>query len=208
VSVVARGLTVPLAPGRSLGPIDFEMRRGEMTAVTGPSGSGKTSLLAALGGLAPCSGSLSFDGDPVREGDPAHLGRSAMVLQGYGLVETLTATENVAVVLLGGRADRRTAWERARDALVALGLSDVLDQLASRLSGGQQQRVALARAIVTGPGLLLADEPTSELDADSRAVALELLREYAAAGSCVVVATHDPVIDELCDAHLDLRARR
>jgi putative ABC transport system ATP-binding protein len=202
--LVARGLHAPVPGRRAIGPWSFAVPAGSSLAVTGPSGSGKSTLLASLAGLAPSTGAVTLDGAPFGRLDPRHLERTGIVLQSYGLVESISAEENVSIVLLGRSGDRRTALARTRDALDALDLGPVRDQLVLNLSGGQQQRVAVARALVSEPRLLLADEPTSELDADARAVVLNLLLGHARSGHCVVIATHDPEVSERCDAQLDL----
>lgn len=200
--LVLTELSPPLPDGRSTSPVDLLVPPGGSLAVTGPSGVGKTTLLAVLAGtVAPATGSCTLDGVVIGVGDPTHAARTGYLQQGYGLVAALTALENVAVVVLDrGVPD---AWARAADALDRVALTDVADQRIDRLSGGQQQRVALARALVVAPRLLLADEPTSELDAVSRAAALDLVFD-GNPDRIVVVATHDPAVAGRCDAVLSL----
>jgi ABC-type lipoprotein export system ATPase subunit len=196
VEVRASGVVVVRAGRRVVDDVDVVVAPGRILGVTGPSGSGKSTLLAVLAGLvAPDSGSVA----------PAdRAARTGIVLQGYGLLPVLTASENVELPLQiqgGAPADTRA---RAALALERAGLVDAGDRLAEELSGGQRQRVAVARALVTAPSVLIADEPTAELDADSAAVVLAALRAEADAGAAVVLATHDPEVAALCDDVLHL----
>jgi putative ABC transport system ATP-binding protein len=182
---------------------------GRLTGIRGPSGAGKSTLLALLGGLLrPEEGAVRLDGSAVRVGDLALRRRVGLVLQGYGLVSALTARENVAVPLQARRMGRAEVRRRTAAALDAVGLTDVAGHLVDELSGGQQQRVAVARALAGQPDVLLADEPTGELDADNRARILGLLGDIAHAGAIVVVASHDPDVFESCEATVDLEAGR
>ncbi len=179
---------------------------GERLAVTGPSGSGKTSLLALLAGLArPTAGEVCLDGNPLT-GVAGPAQGVAVVLQGYGLVPLLTAAENLEVALRASGISPPAAVQAAREALAAVGLEAHADQLVEELSGGQQQRTAVARALALKPRLLIADEPTAELDPAARALVLARLFEVAARGGALVLATHDPEVAESCDRILDLRA--
>jgi putative ABC transport system ATP-binding protein len=126
------------------------------------------------------------------------------VLQGYGLVAALTAHENVAVVLQAAGVPRAEVTARADAVLERVGLATVAGHLIEDLSGGQQQRVAVARALVTAADVLLADEPTAQLDAENRALVVSLLIERARAGAAVVIASHDPDVVGSCDDQLDL----
>ncbi len=175
---------------------------GEPLAVTGPSGSGKSSLLALLAGLErPDSGSVAIDGRALPDHVPDGFG---LVLQGYGLVSVLTAAENVEVPLQGLGLGRDEVRDRAAAALEAVGLEPVSDHLVEQLSGGQQQRVAVARALAVDPAVLLADEFTAELDADSRSRILTLVLGVARRGGVVVIATHDPEVADACHSELRL----
>jgi ABC-type lipoprotein export system ATPase subunit len=168
---------------------------GEALAVVGPSGSGKSSLLALLAGLeAPDSGT-------IRRQPPSPPARDGLILQGYGLVSVLTAAENVEAPLQAGvlgRLGRAEIRARSAAALDAVGLGEVADHLVEELSGGQQQRVAIARALAVDPPIVLADEPTAELDHESKQHVVELLLDVAARGGVVVIATHDEEIAERC----------
>jgi len=180
--------------------ISVQAPSGRVLAVRGPSGSGKSSLLTMLGGLvAPSAGTVTLDGALVTPGSDALRRRFGFVPQGYGLVAALTARENVAVVLQAARVPRAQVRSRTQAALESVGLAPVADHLVDDLSGGQQQRVAVARALVTAADVVLADEPTAELDADNRELVVSLLLERARAGGVVVIASHDPDVVDACD---------
>jgi ABC-type lipoprotein export system ATPase subunit len=169
---------------------------GEVLAITGPSGSGKSSLLALLAGLAtPDSGAVLSSVPPARVG---------LVLQAYGLVNLLTAAENVEVALQARGLPAGEVQSAAAAALAAVRLDEVADHLIEELSGGQQQRVAVARALALEPALLIADEVTAELDAETRDVIVDLVLGTAATGTAVVLATHDLELAARCDRRLAL----
>ncbi|MGN6130907.1 MAG: ABC transporter ATP-binding protein, partial [Nocardioidaceae bacterium] len=199
-ALVAQRVRVPGPAGLLLEDVSVTARPGRMLAVTGSSGSGKTTLLSVLGGLVPPSaGAASYDGQPVgtRTGEPRP--GIALVLQTYGLVPTLTAEENVAIALRARRVPAGEAARRARSALDRVGVADLGARLVQELSGGQLQRVAVARALAVEPEVLLADEPTSELDEANRDLVVAELRAEALRGCVVVVATHDPDVAAQCD---------
>jgi putative ABC transport system ATP-binding protein len=188
-----------------LSGVSVAVHPGERLAVTGPSGSGKTSLLTLLAGLdAPSSGEVYIDGTRLTGVAGPRQG-VALVLQGYGLVSLLTAAENIEVALRAAGWAPPHAAGAAREALSQVGLDAHADQLVEELSGGQQQRTAVARALALKPKLLIADEPTAELDPASRTLALARLFEVATGGGALVLATHDPEVAERCDRVLDLR---
>jgi putative ABC transport system ATP-binding protein len=200
----ARDLAYVRGGQRILSGISVSVHPGECLAVTGPSGSGKTSLLALLAGLdTPSSGEVRIDGGRL-VGVAGHDHGVALVLQGYGLVSLLTAAENVEVALRAAGCAAPLAGAAAREALGQVGLGTHADQLVEELSGGQQQRTAVARALALRPELLIADEPTAELDPVARALTLTRLFEVAANGGALVLATHDPEVAERCDRVLDL----
>jgi putative ABC transport system ATP-binding protein len=181
--------------------LSLRAQPGQILGVVGPSGSGKSTLLALLAGFdRPDSGRVYVRGVELT-GVPPYLGS---VLQGYGLIGVLTAIENVQIPLQARRLPRDQVRQRARRALAAVGTDLVDRHLVDELSGGQQQRVALARALVTGPSLLIADEPTAELDHDSKHRVLGLLRRAADNGATVIIATHDPDVADACDQLLRL----
>ena len=178
---------------------------GKVTALSGPSGSGKTTLLSIAGGLLePTSGTAELDGQEMWTGSGDPLPEVAFVLQVYGLVPILSARENVSIALRARGTAPADADEAAEAALARFGIADLGERQVEELSGGQMQRVACARGFVVGADVLLADEPTSELDEGNRGVVLAELREEAARGAVVVVATHDPAVVEACDLHIAL----
>jgi putative ABC transport system ATP-binding protein len=182
--------------------IDLEFRAGELTAISGPSGSGKTTLLSIAGGLLePTTGTTSYKGQPMWRGTGDPRPEVAFVLQVYGLIPILSARENVSVALRARGVPPREADERAEEALARFHIADLADRQVEELSGGQMQRVACARGLVVGAEVLLADEPTSELDETNRGLVLGELRAEALRGSVVVVATHDPAVVDACDRH-------
>ena len=187
-----------------LANVDVIVEPGESLAVTGPSGSGKTTLLSLLSGLArPTAGEVYIDGKPLTRFAGPALG-VAVVLQGYGLVSLLTAAENIEVAMRAAGRSPAVATRVAREMLAHLGLEAHADQLVEELSGGQQQRTAVARALALEPRLLIADEPTAELDPAARAIALARMFEVASNGGSLVLATHDPEVAARCDRILDL----
>lgn len=177
----------------ALAPISFTIRPRDRIAVVGPSGSGKTTLLHLIAALdEPTSGSLAWpDLGPRNRLRPNQIG---VVFQSASLMSALTSAENVALpILLGEGSDDGTV--AALRMLAALGLAGLADRLPEELSGGQAQRVAMARAMVTAPRLLLADEPTGQLDHDNAALLLDhLLAFLEASDAALVLATHDPAI--------------
>jgi lipoprotein-releasing system ATP-binding protein len=195
--------------------VSFELGAGEMAAVLGESGAGKTTLLHILGGLEEAdAGSVRLGGFDVMRAPVAELARwrgreVGFVFQSHRLLADLSAEENVALPLMVARRSRREALKRAREMLECVGLAARAAHAAGELSGGEQQRVALARALVTRPRLVLADEPTGNLDANTGdevgALLLELCRE---ARACVLVATHNERLARLCDRRLVLRGGR
>nr|WP_239157375.1 ATP-binding cassette domain-containing protein [Actinocatenispora thailandica] len=179
---------------------------GQLLAVTGPSGAGKTTLLWTIAGLVgPETGTVLLDEEAVRDRDQTLAAGVALIPQDNGLAAILTAQENVLVPLLAAGVPPDEAAARTERMLAAVGLGGQADQLVEELSGGQQQRVAIARGLAANARVLLADEVTSELDAQNRQRVVELLREQAWRGATVVFATHDPDAAAACDAELHLR---
>jgi putative ABC transport system ATP-binding protein len=201
-SLVARNLLQVRAGRRLVDDVSLTVDPGQMVALFGPSGSGKTTLLTILGGVTkPDSGTVTFDDGPVEAGKSHDL---SVVLQGYGLIPILTAAENVEVALQARGVEPAEVRERAAETLTRVQLVGVGDRLVERLSGGQQQRVAIARALVVRPRLLLADEPTSELDEVTRDAIVTELRQEASSGAVVVLATHDPDVMARCDRTMQI----
>jgi putative ABC transport system ATP-binding protein len=199
-------LTVPSAAGpvNILRGVALDIHKGEAVALVGPSGSGKTSLLMLLAGLERATGgSIRLDGREItglNEDALARMRRQSVgiVFQAFHLIPTMTALENVSVPLeLAGRAD---AIARATESLTAVGLSHRLTHLPGQLSGGEQQRVALARAFAPEPLLLLADEPTGNLDHATGESVMDLLFALRArTGTTLLLITHDPRLASRCD---------
>ena len=192
--------------------LDFSLARDDFAALVGPSGSGKSTLLNLLGLLdTPSAGELFLQGLATRAMDDetrtALRGRAiGFVFQFHHLIQAFTALENVLmpVMVARGRPDA-VAVAQARELLDAVGLAAFADKKPSELSGGQQQRVAIARALVTRPALLLADEPTGNLDTQSAAGVFELFRRFNREFGCaVLIVTHDPRLSEACDRTIHL----
>jgi len=173
-----------------------EIGPGEEIAIMGPSGSGKTTLLHLIAGLdTPTNGSVTWPA--LGERDALRPGPVALVLQGPSLLPPLDVIENVSLPLVLGGVGGQDATERARGALARLELGDLTRKLPEELSGGQAQRVAIARALAQRPRLLLADEPTGQLDHVTAAMVVDVLLAAAAeSGAALVVATHDPAVAE------------
>ncbi|HEY3163537.1 MAG TPA: ABC transporter ATP-binding protein [Candidatus Limnocylindrales bacterium] len=181
----------------ALNDVSLEIGEGEFVAIVGPSGSGKSTMMHILGCLdRPTAGTYRLAGTPVATLDDDRLARLrsrtiGFVFQSYNLLPRTTALDNVATPLLYQGVNRRERVRRATAALERLGLGDRLGHEPTELSGGQQQRVAVARAIVTDPALILADEPTGNLDSASGRDVLAVLRELHATGRTIVLITHD-----------------
>ncbi len=200
---------------RVLESIDLVLERGAFVALMGPSGSGKTTLLNLFAGIdRPTAGSLSVDGHDI-----AHLSRAALaawraasvgyVFQLYHLVPVLTAYENVELPLYLQPLSRRERHRRVSEALESVGIADRHAHFPRQLSGGQEQRVAIARAIVTAPALLLADEPTGDLDRVAAAGVMDLLsRLHRERGQTIVMVTHDPTTARHADRTVHLEKGR
>ena len=189
--------------------LDFEMGRGSSIALLGESGSGKSTLLHLVAGLdRPDSGSYVINGTPVTDLDDNERAEArnrdiGFIFQRFNLLPRTSAVENVATPLVYRRVPRRERLERAAAALESVGLADRLSHDPGELSGGQIQRVAIARALVTNPTLLLADEPTGNLDAESGAEVMELFQQLPAEGRTIIMITHDA--DIAAFAHRQLR---
>ena len=185
----------------ALRDVDFVLEAGEFVSLAGPSGSGKSTLLHVIGGLdRPTRGEITVDGTllgPLSESDLSdlRLAKMGFVFQSYNLIPVLSATENVEFILQlqgVGKGERRA---RAVKALESLGLGELKDRRPTEMSGGQQQRVAIARAIVTNPVLLLADEPSANLDTKTTEELCELLQRINRdLGVTILTATHDPMV--------------
>lgn len=213
-TLTVRNLERKLPLGREiisiLRGVSFELYRGEMVALMGPSGSGKSTLLGIVSGLdRPSSGEVTLDGTDIsnlRERTLASLRaeKVGMIFQSYNLIPTLTALENVQLPLfVPGRNGHRI--DRAQVLLAEVGLGHRLSHRPSQLSGGEQQRVAVARALVTEPPLLVADEPTGNLDSETGAALMDLLLDIRARlGTTILVATHNDAVAARADRVLRL----
>ena len=185
---------------RALDGVDLDIAPGEFVSIQGPTGGGKSTLLQLLGALdRPSAGTIVLDGTDVSTASDARLGRLraeeiGFVFQTFNLIPTLTARENVDMALEPLRVPPAERAQRVAEALAQVGLADRSDHRPSELSGGQQQRVAIARAIVKRPRVLLADEPTGNLDEATRDEILALLEDLHAAGLTLVVVTHDSAV--------------
>ncbi|MCU1473019.1 ABC transporter ATP-binding protein [Amnibacterium sp.] len=211
IQLSATGIELRLGGRTILDGADLTVPAGHLAALTGPSGSGKTSLLTVLGALqAPDRGEVLYNGSRVtpRTRHPWS-GRVQIAHQSFGLLSLLTAAENVELAAQGlpraRRPDRRALRTAAGTALDSVGLAARADHLVDELSGGEQQRISLARAISTGPDLMLADEPTAQLDAENRERITGLLLDLARRGATVIVATHDRELTERCGLVFTLR---
>jgi putative ABC transport system ATP-binding protein len=198
-------------PVRAVDEVDRTIEAGESVSVMGPSGCGKSTLLHLLGGLEhPTSGEVWLAGrrgDRLSETAWARLRRRTLgfVFQAFHLVDELTAVENVELPALLIGVSRRTARAKAMALLDRLGVADRAGHLPSRLSGGQSQRVALARALINEPALVLADEPTGNLDSHATGEILKLLAELRDAKQTLLVVTHDPRVAATADRLLGMR---
>ncbi|MBK8034046.1 MAG: ABC transporter ATP-binding protein [Chloroflexi bacterium] len=189
----------------------MDIYAGEMAGIVGPSGSGKSTLLGLIGGLdTPTRGTIEIDGVNITRMNEDQLTeirneKIGFIFQFFNLIPTLTALENVVLPIQFARKARFSPEKRAKELLDLLGLKDRMKHRPSELSGGQQQRVAIARALANNPPLLLADEPTGNLDSESGVLVLEALREIRAnAGTTVVIVTHDRALAEKTDRVMTL----
>jgi putative ABC transport system ATP-binding protein len=196
---------------RAVDGVDLDVATGETVAIMGPSGCGKSTLLHLLGGLdRPSAGAIEVAGQPVSDSSEralAHLRRTAVgfVFQGFYLMDELTAIENVELPgLLAGRSPR-AARARARELLEQVGLADRTGFLPSALSGGQRQRVAIARALINQPVIVLADEPTGNLDSAATVEVLRLFEALHESGQTLVIVTHEHRVAATADRLISMR---
>ena len=200
--VDVRGIGVTYGHVSALAGVSLSARPGDFLAVTGHSGAGKTSLVNAIAGIVPlAAGEVDLGRGATQRRDPSAV---AIIPQGNGLASVLTAYENVLAPLRARGLAPAEAATRASEALAAVGLGESGTHLVEELSGGQQQRVAVARGLAVDAAVLLADEPTSELDHDNRERVLDLMRARADAGAVVIMATHDPEAAARADVVIEL----
>ena len=213
--VTCRGVTKVFGKGdlavHALRGIDLDIQPGDFATLAGPSGSGKTTLLNMIGALdVPTEGSVSIDGQDLSGLDKGALSdlrlrKVGFVFQAFNLVPVLSAAENIEFVLELQGVPRDERRERARKALDEVGLKGMEHRRPSAMSGGQQQRVAVARALISKPAIVLADEPTANLDSKTTAELVELMRglnrEF---GTTFVIGTHDPRVMEHSRRHIEL----
>ncbi len=192
--------------------IDLDIAPGEMVSLEGPSGSGKSTLLQLIGALdAPTRGSIRFDGRELAHESQKELTRLrseeiGFVFQHFNLIPTLTAQENVAIAMVPSGASRSARSERAEGLLQQVGLGHRLHHLPTRLSGGEQQRVAIARALANSPRVVIADEPTGNLDSETAAEVISVLSGLRdTAGVTLILATHDDEIGRIAEHRVRLR---
>jgi putative ABC transport system ATP-binding protein len=187
----------------ALKDIDLSVEKGECVILRGVSGSGKTTLLSIVAGLDhPSSGEILVEGEPIAKLPDRHLSRFrgrhiGMIFQHYNLMEHLSARDNVAVPLIPMGLKMEEVRKRVEEAMALANIAHKADQSAGRLSGGEKQRVAIARALAADPQIILCDEPTANLDRANARRFLEILARLHDLGKTILIATHDPIFEEL-----------
>ena len=189
--------------------VSYEFEKGKMYCIIGKSGAGKTTLLSLLSGLAaPQSGEILYDDKDIK-GIDKYKFRSkyiGVIFQSYNLITKYTALENVMLSMDIAGVKGKDKKQRAMELLESVGLDeDEANRRVLHLSGGQQQRVAVARALSYNPDIILADEPTGNLDSDTQAEIMEIFRELSQAGKCVILVSHSPQVASMCDERFELR---
>lgn len=209
--IKAQGINKSFGELQVLKNVDFEVEKGEIVSIVGASGAGKTTFLQILGTLlSPDSGSLEIAGLKTGGSDKElaefrnrHLG---FVFQSHHLLPEFTALENVCIPALIARMTEKEAKKKAAELLKKVGLADRAEHKPAQLSGGEQQRVAIARALVNSPDVLLADEPTGNLDSNTKQDIHNLLFELRKSlGQSIVIVTHDKELAQLCDRSLEMK---
>ena len=199
-------LSVPVLHG-----IDLQVNKGEFVSIMGPSGSGKSTFMNILGCLdRPTTGSYRLNGDEVATLSDDELAfvrnkQIGFVFQSFNLLTKLTALENVALPMIYAGMDKKTRNERAAALLASVGLGDRMDHLPSELSGGQRQRVAIARALANNPAIIMADEPTGNLDSKSTIDVMNIFRGLHDEGRTIILVTHEPEIATYASRNAVLR---
>ena len=195
----------------ALNPLDLEFMAGQFVAIVGPSGSGKSSLLNILGLLdQPSGGSYWLDGEDVANLPDVHISqircrKIGFIFQSFNLFSNMTILDNVCVPMLYAEMPKREMHERAEKVLTRLGLKDRLDHKPTELSGGQRQRVAIARSLANDPPVLLADEPTGNLDEKTGEEVMEIFRELRSEGRSIIMVTHNPEYEKEVDRVIEIR---
>ncbi|MGI9325970.1 MAG: ABC transporter ATP-binding protein [Pseudomonadales bacterium] len=199
-------------PVKALQNVDFAMQAGEFVSLAGPSGSGKSTLLNIIGGLdRPDTGTVTIGDAELSSMSSSELAQVRLhqlgfIFQAYNLIPVLSAVENVEFTMQLQRVGKAERRQRALQTLADLGIAELADRRPSEMSGGQQQRVAIARAIVTNPVLLLADEPSANLDSKTTESLLGLLRDLNEnRGLTILTATHDPMVMSYAKRHVQLK---
>jgi putative ABC transport system ATP-binding protein len=204
MTLTCKALRVAVGERVLLPDSDIELAAGEALGVVGPSGAGKTSVLTVMAGLADATnGVVTLDGEDVRRVGRDRIG---VVTEPVLLAATLTVAENISIPLQAAGWKAADIRSRVAGLLEELSLSGIADRESTRLSGGQRQRVAVARAVAPRPPLIVADEPTSELDHDSRERVIAVLHDTTRDGTIVVLSTHDETVAEQCDRIIRLGA--
>ena len=199
-------LSVPVLHG-----IDLQVNKGEFVSIMGPSGSGKSTFMNILGCLdRPTTGSYRLNGDEVATLSDDELAfvrnkQIGFVFQSFNLLTKLTALENVALPMIYAGMDKKTRNERAAALLASVGLGERMDHLPSELSGGQRQRVAIARALANNPAIIMADEPTGNLDSKSTIDVMNIFRGLYDEGRTIILVTHEPEIATYASRNVVLR---
>jgi len=189
-------------PVHALNDVSFDVKKGEFLSIVGPSGSGKSTLLSMIGLLdRPTGGSIFIDGVEiagVKDSEAPKLRREKIgfVFQHFNLIPTLTALENVDIAMRFARVPKNKRRSTAIELLTQIGMAERMDHKPSELSGGEQQRVAIARALANHPAIILADEPTGEVDTKTRDKIIEILKELSDEGHTILVVTHDTAFSQ------------
>ncbi len=198
-------------PVHALSDVSFDVEKGEFLSIVGPSGSGKSTLLSMIGLLdKPTSGSVFIDDKEitkVRESEVPKIRREKIgfVFQHFNLIPTLTAFENVDVAMRFARVPKNERKRRAVELLSQMGLADRMNHKPSELSGGEQQRTAIARALSNHPAIILADEPTGEVDTKTRDIIVKLLKDLSEEGHTILVVTHDTAVAQQTGRIISMR---
>lgn len=212
VNTLSRQYTMGSETVHALAGVDLEIQQGEFIGIIGPSGSGKSTLLYLLGGLDhPTSGQIWFGEEDIANMDDDVLAKFrqrmiGFVFQSFNLIPTMTAVQNVSFPLIFAGVSQTERYERAKTLLEMVGLGDRLDHKPTELSGGQQQRVSIARSLVNNPSVILADEPTGNLDSKSGGDVIDILKRLnQEEGRTIIMVTHDQSLLDVTTRHIQIR---